>query len=149
MKNISIPLPKKALEQVNYWADTSGIPKAKFYSDALILGARVMAISVPPEFLADLSTEDLEHISESANSGVTPRAVLQIITGAKSRTLLNGAEQPLIELVITLPDDLFKQFSDQADRIGMHLEKFFSLAFAIGARINSMKNPWKREHPFD
>jgi hypothetical protein len=140
MKDISISLPEKALKQVNQWADTSGSPRDEFYREALILGARVMAISAPPDFLADLSTEEMEHISESANRSVTPRNVLQIITGAKSRTLLGGSEGPITELVVNLPDDLFEQFSEQANRISMQHEKFFSLAFAMGARTISINN---------
>ena len=144
MKIVSLPIPLVALEKITKWADASGLPRDEFYGNALILGARVIAISVPPEFLADLSPEEMEYISESANRGVTPRAVLQIITGAKAGTLLNGSEEPITELVVTLPDDLFKQFSGQADHIGMQREKFFSLAFAMGARTISINNQLKR-----
>ena len=144
MKIISLSIPLVALEKITKWADASGLPRNEFYRNALILGARVMAISVPSEFLADLSPVEMEYISESANRGVTPRAVLQIVTGAKARTLLNGSEGPITELVVTLPDDLFEQFSDQANHIGMQHEKFFSLAFAMGARTISINNQLKR-----
>lgn len=99
-----------------------------------------MAISVPHEFLAELSPEELKHVSESANNAVTSKAVLQIISGAKSRKLLNGSEQPVTPIIVKLPDELFEQFRDQADRIGMEHKKYFSLAFAMGARLSSMNN---------
>jgi hypothetical protein len=143
MKDIAISLPEKALKQVNQWVDASGVPMDRFYSEALIMGARIIAISAPSDALAELSAENMEYISESANSGVTPKAMLQIITEANSRTLLDGTEEPMTELVVNLQDDLFKQFGDHANDIGMQREKYFSLAFAMGARLNSMNNPWK------
>jgi len=106
-------------------------------SEALIMGARIIAISAPPEALVDISSKDLEFLSESANSGVTRKAMLQILTRVKSRKLLDSSEQPLTEIVLSLPDDKFKQFSEHADSIGMQHEKYFSLAFAMGARLNS------------
>ena len=142
--NISISLPETALKQVTQWADDSGYPHDKFYSEALILGARVMEISAPPVFLADLSPKDLEYISKSANSSITPIAILQIITGAKSRTLFSGSEGSLTELVVSIPDDLFKQYCEHADGIGMQREKYFSLAFAMGARTSSINKQLKR-----
>ena len=144
MKNIAISLHEKALKLVNQWADARGVPKDKFYSEALIMGARIMEISAPLDALADIPSEDFEYLSESANRGITPKAMLQIITGAKSRTLLDSSEGPMTELVINLPDEQFIQFGDHADGIGMQREKYFSLAFAMGARLNSMNNPLKR-----
>jgi hypothetical protein len=46
MTDISLILPMAALEQISKWADASGLPRAKFYSTALILGARIMTSSV-------------------------------------------------------------------------------------------------------
>jgi len=140
MKNISLIIPTAALEQIDKWADASGLPRDKFYRNALTLGARVMAVSVPPEFVADLTPEELEHVSKSANSGVTQKTVLQIIAGAKARTLLNSSEQPITELVVSLPDDMFKQYNNVADSIGMQHEKFYTLAFAMGTRLSQESN---------
>lgn len=144
MTEITISIPEKALRLVNQWADAKGAPRDKFYSEALIMGARIMAISAPPDALADISSENFEYLSKSANSGVTPKAVLQIITGSKTRMQLDGSEGPMTELVINLPNELFKQFNNHANSIGMQHEKYFSLAFAMGARLSSMKNPWRR-----
>ena len=136
MKIISISLPETALKLVNQWADASGLPPDKFYSNALTLGARIMEISLPPEFVADLTPENLRHVSESANSGVTHKTVLQIITGAKARTLLDDSEQPITEVAVNLPEDLYKKYNETADSIGMQHEKFYLLAFAMGARLS-------------
>ena len=136
MKTISVLIPAIALEQINKWADTSGLPRDQFYSNALTLGARIMEISLPPEFVADLAPEDLEHVSDSANRGVTHKTVLQIITGAKARPLLDDSEQPITEVTVNLPEDLYKKYNETADSIGMQHEKFYLLAFAMGARLS-------------
>ena len=99
-----------------------------------------MAVSVPPEFVADLTPEELEQVSKSANSGVTQKTVLQIITGTKARTLQGASEQPGTKLVINLTDELFKQFNHVADSIDMEHEKFYLLAFAMGARFSQEGN---------
>ena len=135
MTNISLVLPTAAFEQISKWADTSGLPSAKFYSTALILGARIMTSSVGPGFVDALTPEERKYMSQSANTSVTPDVLLQIVLGGKARASATDLEQTTTEFVVSLPDDLFKQSTEAADSIGMAHEKFYSLAFAMGARL--------------
>ncbi len=135
MTAITLVLPTVALEQVNQWVDTSGLSRAKFYSAALILGARAMTSSLGPDFVDALTPEDRKYMSESANVGVTPEVLLQIIMGDKTPANVNDSEQATTQFVVSLPDDMFKQFNKAADSIGMVHEKFCSLAFVTGARL--------------
>ncbi len=135
MTAITLVLPTAAFEQVNQWADMSGLSHTKFYSTALILGARAMTSSVSSDFVDALTPEDRKHISESANVGVTPQVLLQIVVGDKAPADANDPAQATTEFVVSLPDEMFKQFTEAADSMGMVPEKFYSLAFVTGARL--------------
>jgi hypothetical protein len=135
MTDIPLVLPTAALEQINKWADMSGLTRAKFYSTALIMGGRAMNLSVSADFLGDLTPEERTYMSASANNSATPEVLLQIVLESGAQANASHPEQTTTELVMSLPDDMFKQCNEAADRIGMAHEKFYSLAFVTGARL--------------
>ena len=135
MTTIALVLPTAALEQVNHWADASGLTRAKFYRTALILGARMVTSSLGPAFVDGLTPEERAHISEAANAGITPVKMLQIVLGSNAQTQPGNAELATSEFSVSLPDVMFEQFGKAADSIGMVHEKFYSYAVALGAHL--------------
>jgi hypothetical protein len=135
MTNISVIVPTAALEQISAWADTSGLPRAKFYSTALNRGARAMTSSVGSGFVDALTPEERKYVSESANASVTPEVLLQIVLGEGVPVSANDPEQATSELIVSLADDLCQQSNAAADSLGMLREKFYSMAFVTGARV--------------
>jgi hypothetical protein len=93
MANVSLTLPTVALEQISAWADTSGLPRAKFYSTALILGARIMTSSVGSGFVDALTPEERKYVSESANASVTSEVLLQVVLGDRVPVSADDPEQ--------------------------------------------------------
>ena len=135
MANIAVNIPSAALEQIEEWADSSGLPSAEFYSTALILGARTMNSSLGYGFVDALAPEDRQYMSESANASVTPEMLLQIVLGGQARANAHDLAQTTTEVAITISDELVKQCHAAADNIAMARDKFYSLAFAMGARL--------------
>jgi hypothetical protein len=123
------------LEQISAWADASGLPRAKFYSTALNLGARMMTSSVSSGFVDALIPEERKHASESANASVTPEVLLQIVLGEGVPISADEPKQATSELVVSLADEVCQQSDAAADGLGMVREKFYSLAFVTGARL--------------
>jgi hypothetical protein len=135
MANISLTLPPAALEQISTWADASGLSRAKFYSTALNLGARMMTSSVSSGFVDALTPEERKYASESANASVTPEVLLKIVLGEGVPVSADEPEQATSELVVSLADEVCQQSNAAADSLGMVREKFYSLAFVMGARV--------------
>jgi hypothetical protein len=135
MANISFTLPTAALEQISAWADTSGLPRAKFYSTALNLGARMMTSSAGSGFADALTPEERKYVSESANASVTPEVLLHIVLGEGAPAGADDPEQATSELVVSLAGEVCQQSDAAADSLGMVREKFYALAFVMGARL--------------
>ena len=135
MTDVPVVLPMAALEQINKWADASGLSRARFYSTALTLGARIMSSSVDSGFIDALTPEERRHLSESANTSVTPDALMQIVLGNNAQVNASNIEQATAGFVVSLPDDVFKQLNETADGVGMLREKSYSLALVTGARL--------------
>jgi hypothetical protein len=135
MANVSLTLPTAALEQISAWADASGLPRAEFYSTALNLGARMMTSSAGSGFVDDLTTEERKYVSESANASVTPEVLLHIVLGEGAPAGADDPVQATTELVVSLADEVCQQSNAAADSLGMVREKFYALAFVMGARL--------------
>lgn len=135
MTDVPLVLPVTALEQINKWADASGLSRTRFYSTALILGARIMSSSVGAGFIDALTPEERKHVSESANTSVTPEVLIQIVLGSDAQVNASNMEQATAGFVVSLPDDAFKQLNETADGVGMLREKSYSLALVTGARL--------------
>jgi hypothetical protein len=124
-----------ALEQVSAWADASGLPRAKFDSTALNLGARMMTSSAGSGFVDALTPEERKYVSESANASVTPEVLLHIVLGEGAPASADEPKQVTSELVVSLADEVCRQSDAAADSLGMVREKFYALAFVTGARL--------------
>ena len=135
MTDVPLVLPITVLEQINKWADASGLSRTRFYSTALTLGARIMRSSVDSGFIDALTPEERKHLSESASTGVTPDALMQIVLGSNAQVNASNIEQATAGFVVSLPDDVFKQLNETADGVGMLREKSYSLALVTGARL--------------
>jgi hypothetical protein len=146
---VSMILPTAALEPIDGWAEASGLSHAEFYRTALILGARIMTSSLSPGFVDVLTPEERGYASVSANTSVTPEVLLQIVLGGKAQTDAQEPGYPMNEIDISIPDEQHKEFSGAADGIGMAHEKFFSLAFATGARLAASALEHRRLFPLE
>ena len=147
MIEISLTLPAAAMERIGRWAESSGLPPAKFYSTALILGSRITTSTTGPSVVAAFSPELRKAIAEAANANVTPELLLGIALsgedqpsdenqpGGKRQPDLTDLARPTADVVVTLPDELATQFDDAADTVGMAREKFYSLALVLGAHV--------------
>jgi hypothetical protein len=147
--SVSVLLPTAALDQIDEWAEASGLSHAEFYRTALILGARTMTSSLGPGFIDALSPEKRHYMSVSANTSVTPDVLLEIVLGGKAQANAQDAGHPTAELVISLPDEQSKKFSEAADGIGMANEKFYALAFVTGARLAASALEHRRIFPLE
>ncbi len=135
MTTITLSIPWIVMDKVNQWAEASGLPPEKFQRTALILGARSMSSSLPAGFVESLSVKERTYASDAANNSVTPQALLQIVMGSKTSAGADELRPETVELVIDLPDEMVKKFTETADSIKMEQDKFFALSFAMGARV--------------
>jgi hypothetical protein len=61
--------------------------------------------------------------------------LIQIVLGSSAQVNARNIEQATAGIVVSLPDDVFKQLNETADGVGMLREKSYSLAFVTGARL--------------
>lgn len=131
--SVAIRLPSAVAEQINQWADQSGLPCDKFNTTAFILGGRAMSASLdllPP---SEIPPEVKQPLAESANS-VNPALLLQIVNGDRNQSALDDQTLPEIDLIVDLPSDELARFDRAGAAIGMTPSKFYALAFVTGAK---------------
>jgi hypothetical protein len=133
MTSLPVELPMEALLRIDEWADASGLTDAQFHGIALIMGARVMNASVG--FADALTPGERDHMSEAVNTSVTSTTLLQVVFEGEVPADVAESEPVTGKFRIDIPSDMVDDINETADSIGMDRQKFYSLAFALGARV--------------